>query len=111
MLTLAAACALRRPAAIPVATPQDARIARAVQARLDAEPSIGGGAIRAEVRAATVLLYGSVHGIGAWQCAITDAGLVPGVRSVVDYLVLERGPRDVHCLAPAPAASHDTTGT
>jgi hypothetical protein len=55
-----------------------------------------------DVTGGTVLLYGSVEGIGAWQCALTNAGLAAGVKTVVDYLVLERGPQEVRCLAPRP---------
>lgn len=84
--------------------PADApRIEREVAARLAAEPSIGPGRVRVVVQeGGTVSLHGSVQGIGALQCAIRNAGLVPGVRNVADFLVLERGPRDVRCLAPRP---------
>lgn len=97
---LLAGCGLGRRAVVPPDPALDQRIQREVAARLAAEPSLGAGAIRVEVSGATVLLHGSVHGLGAWQCALTNAGLVAGVRTVVDYLVLERGPRDAHCLAP-----------
>jgi hypothetical protein len=73
-----------------------------VEARLAGEPSLTPGQVRVRVDGRTVHLHGNVQGIGAWQCAITNAGLVEGVSSVVDYLVLERGPRDVRCLAPRP---------
>ncbi len=82
-------------------------IVREVEARLAAEPSIGAGRVRAEVTGRTVSLYGSVVGFGALQCAIRNAQLVPGVGNVADFLVLERGPREVTCLAPrgAPESS------
>lgn len=83
---------------------QDPRIEQEVRARLAAEPSLTVGGIRVEVNGGVVLLHGGVAGIGAWQCAIATSGLVPGVRTVVDYLVIGRGPRDVHCLAPRPDA-------
>jgi osmotically-inducible protein OsmY len=76
-----------------------------VAARIAAEPSLDSESIRVDVEGGTVMLHGSVRGMGAWQCAITNAGLVQGVRSVVDYLVLERGERNVQCLAPRPDAS------
>jgi hypothetical protein len=101
ILTLAACGGLRRPAPAPDPA-LEARIRSAVEARLAAEPSLADGSIRVEVRGTTVLLHGSVNGIGAWQCALSNAGLTPGVTSVVDFLTLERGPRDVHCLAPRP---------
>jgi len=69
---------------------------------LSAEPSIDAATIRVEVDGAIVVLYGSVAGLDAWQCAIRTAQLVPGVLSVVDYLVIERGPHGVTCLAPRP---------
>jgi hypothetical protein len=97
-----ASCALLRSAPEPVDSTGDERIRAEVTARLAAEPSIGPGRVRVEVRGGTVMLHGSVKGIGALQCAITNAGLAVGTRTVVDYLVLERGPRDVRCLAPRP---------
>lgn len=103
-LLLAACSALRRPAP-PIDRSEDPRIQREVEARLAREPSLRGRPIRVEVDGGVVLLHGSVAGIGGWQCALTNAELVPGVRTVVDYLVLERGPRDVTCLAPRPDLS------
>lgn len=101
-IPLIAGCGfLRRQDAAPDLS-QDARIEQEVRARLGAEPSLAAGAIRVETNAGVVLLHGSVEGIGAWQCAITTSGLVRGVRSVADYLVIGRGPRDVRCLAPRP---------
>jgi hypothetical protein len=97
-----AGCALRRDVTPPANPALDERIRSEVAARLAAEPSIGPGRIRVDVARGAVLLYGSVEGIGAWQCAITNAGLAAGVKTVVDYLVLERGPREVRCLAPRP---------
>lgn len=97
-----AGCALGRSASPPANPALDGRIRSEVTARLAAEPSIGAGKVRVDVMGGTVLLYGSVGGIGAWQCAITNAGLVAGVKTVVDYLVLERGPQQVRCLAPRP---------
>lgn len=102
LLALAAeGCAsLRRP--LPtVDRTQDERIRGEVERRLAAEPDLGAGALRVEVDGGIVLLHGSVAGIAAWKCAIRNAELVEGVRSVVDYLVLERGPREIRCLAPA----------
>jgi len=64
------------------------------------EPALDAAAIRVEVDGAIVLLYGSVAGLQAWQCAIRNAHLVPGVRSVVDYLVIERAPAEIPCLSP-----------
>jgi hypothetical protein len=57
------------------------------------------------VDGAVVVLHGSVQGLGAWQCAVTTSGLVAGVLTVADYLVIERGPRDVVCLAPRPQST------
>jgi osmotically-inducible protein OsmY len=81
---------------------QDERIRQEVSARLAAEPSLDATNLRVEVDGGVVLLHGGVSGMGAWQCAISTSGLVRGVRSVVDYLVIGRGPRDVRCLAPRP---------
>lgn len=74
-------------------------------ARIAAEPSLDSEAIRVVVEGRMVMLHGAVRGIGAWQCAIANAELVPGVQSVVDYLVIERGAREVRCLAPRPDSS------
>ncbi len=92
---------LRRP--LPeVDRSQDDRILQEVEARLTAEPQLASSPIRVEVDGGLVLLYGSVEGMGAWNCAIRNAQLVDGVSSVVDYLVIDRGPRDIACLAPLP---------
>lgn len=91
-----------------VDTSQDLRIQREVEARLVAEPAIASGEIRVEVRGSTVALHGSVRGIGAYQCALRNASLVDGVGRVAAYLVIERGPRDVPCLAPRQIGSYST---
>ncbi len=89
---------------------QDPRIQEEVRERLTREPSIDAGNIRVAVDGGIVILHGSVRGIGAWQCATTTSALVRGVRSVVDYLVIERGPRDVACVAPRPDSAVVTGG-
>lgn len=97
----APACSfLRRPPPL-VDRSHDEEIRTEVEARLAAEPAIGAGAIRVEVEGGIVRLYGAVRGIAAWECAIRTAGLAEHVRSVVDFLVLEPGPRTITCLAPA----------
>jgi hypothetical protein len=95
-------CAFLRRPDPPIDRSQDPRIQQEVVARLTAEPSIDVSTIRVAVDGAVVVLHGSVQGLGAWRCAVTTSGLVSGVRSVADYLVIERGPRDVACLAPQP---------
>ena len=101
ILVLAPGCGLRRGAP-PVDRTQDERIRGEVEARLRAEPSLSESSIRVAVEGGSVRLHGSVRGMGAWQCAIVNAELVAGVRGVIDYLVIERGERDVSCLAPRP---------
>ena len=101
---LGAGCGPRRPL-VAVDHSQDARIQAEIVDRLAGEPSIDVATIRVVVEGGMAMLHGSVRGIGAWQCAITNAELVRGVQSVVDYLVIERGERDVRCLAPRPASS------
>lgn len=101
---IGAACGLRRPP-VPIDRSQDERIRTEVETRIAAEPSLDAGSIRVVAEGGMVLLHGVVRGIGAWQCAITNAELVPGVSSVVDYLVIERGDRDVRCLAPRSDSS------
>lgn len=101
-LLLGGCGALRRSDPAPDLT-HDPRIQGQVEARLAREPALSGRAIRVEVEGRTVVLHGSVAGIAAWQCALRNAGLVEGVASVVDYLVIERGPRDSPCLAPRAA--------
>gem|GEM_PF-3294095 len=95
--SLAACASLRRPEPA-IDRSQDPQIRVEVEARLQREPSIESGTIRVEVDGAIVVLHGSVRGLAAWQCAIRTAQLAQGVRSVVDYLVIERGPREVICL-------------
>lgn len=99
-LLLMVGCGLRRADPVEVIDPvQDQRIQEEVEARLAAEPSIAAGEVRVEVEGSRVRLHGSVHGIGAWYCALRTASLVEGVEAVTDFLVIERGPRDVTCLA------------
>ena len=98
----AAGCGFLGRSSPPVDRSQDERIRQEVSARLAAEPSLDATNLRVEVDGGVVLLHGGVSGMGAWQCAISTSGLVRGVRSVVDYLVIGRGPRDVRCLAPRP---------
>ena len=100
-LPLAGCSIIRRPG--PVAdSSHDARIEQEVRARLAAEPSLSATGIRVEVNGGVVILHGGVSGIGAWQCALATTGLVQGVRTVADNLVIDRGPREVRCLAPRP---------
>lgn len=102
-----AGCALLGRGA-PPETPQQAQervvleetIRLEVEARIAAEPAIGAGRIRAEVNGGDVQLHGAAPGFGALQCALANAGLVPGVQLVVDMMVLEPGPARVNCLAP-----------
>lgn len=99
---------LGRPSPVPDRS-QDARIQQEVRSRLQREPTLDAALLRVEVDASTVRLYGSVRGLAAWKCALRNADLVQGVTGVVDFLVLERGPRDAPCLAPArPATASDT---
>ncbi len=93
------------PPAAAASPAETARIRGEVESRLAAEPSIGGGRVRVEVQGATVALHGAVDGMGALQCAISNAGLVRGVDNVVDRMVLRPGPRTVRCLAPRSLAT------
>lgn len=88
------------PAQVAERTAQESGIAREVEARLAAEPSIGAGKVRPVVKDGQVQLHGTVQGFGALQCSLANAGLVPGVTLVVDMLVLQPGPARVTCLAP-----------
>ena len=90
-------CSMFQRAEPVVDRSRDSAILRAVQEALASEPSIEATRIRVEVDAAIVMLYGSVDGIGAWQCALRNAQMVDGVLTVVDYLVIARGPREVPC--------------
>lgn len=102
LLTLlpSSGCSLLRRSAPVVDRSQEARIRGEVQARLAREPTVDASLMRVEVDGNTVLLYGSVRGLAAWKCALRNAVLVEGVTGVVDFLILERGPRDALCLAP-----------
>lgn len=75
----------------------------ALERRLAAEPSLSARQIRVQTNGGIVLLHGIVYGLGEWQCALVNAELTPGVQTVVDYLVLGRGPQQVRCLAPRSA--------
>ena len=102
VLLAAAGCGVlgRERPGVQVNPAEQARIRREVEARLAAEPSIEAARVRVAVDGATVSLYGAIRGFGALQCAIANAELVPGVQNVADFLVLERGPLEVRCLAP-----------
>ena len=84
----------------PSTARQDARIRQEVQ-----RPSFGS---RASCRAPSAWRSTAGPSCSTAACAASAPGsapcsnaeLVPGVSSVVDYLVLERGPRDAPCLAP-----------
>jgi hypothetical protein len=99
LLLGSAACSSVQRARPEVDRSSDARILVDVQQRIASEPTLDSRGLRVEVNGGIVLLYGSVNGIGEWECALRNASLVQGVRSVVDYLVLERGPRDIDCRA------------
>lgn len=88
------------PAQVQARATAEEAIRREVEARLAAEPSIGTGRIRAVVNRGDVHLHGEAPGFGALQCALANAGLVPGVRLVVDFMVLQPGPARVNCVAP-----------
>ncbi|CAN5630947.1 hypothetical protein BH23GEM6_BH23GEM6_04090 [soil metagenome] len=98
LLASVAGCASLRREEPPVDRSRDPQIRAEVESRLQREPSIQAANVRIEVDGAIVVLHGSVQGLAAWQCAIRTAQLAEGVRSVVDYLVIERGPREVTCL-------------
>jgi hypothetical protein len=99
LLLLLSGCGGLRRSEPPIDRSADPRILREVQQRLAAEPAVDATRIRAEVDGGIVVLYGSVDGIAAWQCAIRNAQLVPGVVTVVDYLVLGRGDPNTSCRA------------
>ena len=89
------------PVQVATRVADEDRIRREVEARIAAEPSLGSGRVRVEVmRGTEVALHGPVAGLGALQCAISNAELVRGVTLVIDQMVLERGPATVRCLAP-----------
>jgi hypothetical protein len=100
LLLLASCSALRRPGPV-VDTSHDPRIQQEVEARLALEPAVAVERMRVVVRGGVVSLYGTVQGMGALNCAIATAQLVEGVRTVVDQMELEPGPRAVTCLMPA----------
>lgn len=93
------------PAQVSARAAEDTRIAREVEARLAAEPSIGAGRVRVAVERGEVGLFGSVAGLGALHCAERNAELVHGVRLLINQLVLDPGPAETRCLAPRGAAN------
>lgn len=98
---LTSCSALRRPGPQPDRS-EDARITADIERRLREEPVLESRDLRVDVDGRVASLYGTVEGMGEWNCALRNAGLVPGVSSVADYLLIERGPRDVTCEAPRP---------
>lgn len=98
---LSACSSIRRPLPQPDLS-EDARITSDVEQRLGSEPVLAGRDLRVAVEGRVVRLYGTVEGMGEWNCALRNAELVPGVSSVADFLLIERGPRDVSCIAQRP---------
>jgi osmotically-inducible protein OsmY len=93
--------AVESPEARMVREAAEARIRGEVEARIAAEPSLAGARVRVEVnRGREVGLYGTVPGIGALRCVVTNAELVPGVSLVIDHVELQPGPPAVPCRAP-----------
>jgi hypothetical protein len=97
---LSVGCGIRQSVMVPVDPILDARIASEVERRIAAEPLLDAQEILPRVEGARVHLHGSVDGIAAWSCAIRNAFLTEGVVAVVDFLVIERGPREGVCVAP-----------
>lgn len=82
-------------------SPQVVAAREAEEARNAAQPALAGARLRVEVLPRReVALHGSVVGLGALRCAVTNAELVQGVTLVIDHVVLERGPAEARCLAP-----------
>lgn len=92
---------LRRPGPLPDFS-RDAAIQAEVEQRLASVPALRARALRVAVRDRAVSLFGLVHGMGELNCAIATAGLAEGVRTVVDQLTMEPGPREVPCASVAP---------
>lgn len=101
IMTLGGCGALRRPGPVPDLS-RDAEISAGVVARLASVPALSERALRVAVRDGAVSLFGLVYGLGELHCALATAGLVDGVRTVIDQLTLEPGPREVRCASVAP---------
>lgn len=105
LLAVGAGCSwLRRPGPA-VDRSADPAILAELEDRIASEPSLEPDRIRVTVDGGVVVLHGSVHGMGAWSCAIRNAELVKGVTTVVDNLVLERGPPSTPCRATRDPAT------
>ncbi|HEY4381782.1 MAG TPA: BON domain-containing protein [Acidobacteriaceae bacterium] len=78
--------------------PDDATLNTQVQARLFADQNLSGQAIQASVASGVVTLSGTVSSDSARTIASGDAGQIPGVKTVVNNLVVQPG-------APAPAVA------
>ncbi len=102
-LILAGCGSLRRQQPL-IDTSQDVRILREVEARIAGEAALDATTIRVTVEGAIVSLHGSVVGIDAWNCALRHVQLVEGVRTVVEYLTIERGSSGSPCQARREAA-------
>lgn len=98
-LVAAGGCGVLPRGPVPVDRTGDPAIVSALEARLAAEPALDASLFRVESSGGIVLLYGTVSGLGQWNCALRSAHLVEGVVTVVDYLVIERGPREAACAA------------
>src|ERR1039457_4781793 len=74
------------------ATPDDATLNTQVQSRLASDQTLAGQPIQASVAGGVVTLDGSVTSDTARTIASGDVAQVPGVKTVVDNLVVEPRP-------------------
>jgi hypothetical protein len=88
ILLLSASLALAGCKGTPPAT-DDASLNTQVQQRLAADQNLGGQAIQAAVAGGIVTLNGSVTSETARTIASNDAAQVPGIKTVVDNLVVQ----------------------
>lgn len=86
------------------AAPDDATLNTQVQSRLFSDKSLSGQAIQTSVASGVVTLNGSVNSDSARTTASSDVAQVPGVKTVVNNLVVEPL-SSVTAVTPAPQSA------
>jgi hypothetical protein len=81
----------------------DAALNLAVQSKLSSDTAIGSEPIQTATQKGVVTLSGSVSSDAARTLAASDVAQVPGVKTVIDNLVVQPQPVSASSAAPAPA--------
>jgi outer membrane biosynthesis protein TonB len=82
--------------------PNDASLNTAIQTRLISDPNLGGQSIQASVNQGVATLTGTVTSDTARTIASSDVGQIPGVKTVVNNLLVQATPVAATVITPPP---------